>query len=43
MRNQIQYGKILRPSENDFKDFRKYVEKIFVDPKLKNQGCVKVL
>ena len=34
MSNQIPYAKILKPTEKEFLNFRKYVEKIFVDPSL---------
>lgn len=39
----IEEGIVLRPSENDFRDFRKYIEKIITDKRVLKAGAVKII
>jgi len=38
----VQYGEVLYPTEEDFKDFRAYVTKIALSPKYASSSCIKV-
>ena len=38
----IRNAKILRPTEKQFMNFRKYIEKVYSDPAMVDEGCVKV-
>ena len=38
----VRMAKVLRPTEKEFKNFRKFVEKIYNDPAFREEGCIKV-
>ncbi len=39
---EIEYAKTFRPTQAEFKDFKKYIYKISSNPKYANLGCFKV-
>ncbi len=43
MQEQVPMGVVLRPSEKEFKDFKKYLYSVLENPKYQNAGCVKVI
>lgn len=38
----IPFAPTLHPTVEEFRDFRKYVDRLFVNPKYTNAGCIKV-
>lgn len=38
----IPYGEVLYPTEEEFKDFRAYVNKLALSPKYATSSCIKV-